>query len=170
LEPEDEWRPGRLTHLESLLWKNDLILSTNETVRESSDWLMALLSPTFSHDWAITSSAVIRRTLFDEAGGFPEGYWGFPLPKRLPGFEAYELWLRALAVLVRSEKRDRFLLVPNTDVVTGPKVEFAHPLYARVQMLRETVSLVHLAKFVPRRYWTTLARRLLESGKGVIKG
>jgi glycosyltransferase involved in cell wall biosynthesis len=166
LDPRDSWRLGRLEWLEPLLKRHDLILATDEPLRESSDWIRAFLTT----NWAITSSAVIRRTLFDEVGGFPEGYFGAPFPKRLPGLDDYEFWLRCLITLMRKDQRDRFILMPNQHVTIDPLRSMdLTPIHAKIKLLREALTLVHIARSLPPRYWITLAQRLADMSKALVK-
>jgi len=164
LDSDDWWKPGRLQWLEPHLSKHDLILGTDSTMGESSDWIRTFLTSNL----AITSTAVIRRTLFDEAGGFPEGYFGAPLPKRTPGFEDYELWLKCLVILTKSSRKDRFELIRNQHVVVEPQPEGAGRMKLRLQMMREAVTLMHIAPSLPSRYWPVLARRLAGAGKAIV--
>lgn len=172
LNPEDWWKPGRLKTLEPQLHGHDLLLATDsgsyETLSGSSDWLKAFL-------WgnpAVLSSAVIRRTLFDELGGFPEGYYARGVPGKLPGREDYELWLKALTHLKITGRKDRFLMVRNDHVVTERDTA-SNPLLPvqvmkKVDLFREVVTLARIAPSLPRMYWGTLARRLAENGMDLI--
>jgi glycosyltransferase involved in cell wall biosynthesis len=165
LDSDDYWKPGRLKWLLPLLSQHDLILATDAKLGESADWVRTFLAT----NWAITSSAVIRRTLFEEVGGFPEGYFGAPMPKRLPGFEDYELWLRCLMQLARTDRRARFCLTPNLHVVSEPQAGGSGRMRLKMQMLREAVTLLHVSRKLPPRYWSTVAHRLAGAGKALLK-
>lgn len=159
LDSKDWWKPGRLEWLNAELSRRDLILSTSgETTQhpESADWIRTFVL----ENKGVTSSAVIRRTLFDELGGFPE---------KRPGIGEYEFWLRCLSRLQESGRRDRFVLLANRHVEIEPEPMQASPAFQKVQDVREALSLVSVARHLPKRYWPTIGKRVVEAGKGVFR-
>ena len=166
LDSDDWWKPGRLLWLEPYLKKCDLLLATDAHVGESADWLMTFIES----NWAITSSAVLRRTLFDEVGGFPEGYFGKPLPKRIPGFEDYELWLKCLACLLKNDLKDHFKFLKNEHVASDPEPKGAGRMRLKMRMLREAATLTRILPSLPPHYWPQTAKRIAGTGKGFFRG
>lgn len=165
LSATDWWRPGRLQALEHWLSHHDLILYTPQTPWKSSDWIRALLS----EHWVTSSAVVIRRGLFEQANGFPEGYSGRVLPKKIPGLEDYELWIRAVAELIQSEKKERLVILKNEHVVTDPHPLRNSPLQERLQRVKQAVSLLHVAPNLPWKYWPEVAKNIASSGRSWIK-
>lgn len=160
LSTDDYWRPGRLAALEPWLSRHDLILSVERPVPESSDWVQTLLED----NYVARSSGVIRRSLLEEVGGFPE---------RMAGLEEYEFWIRCLVKLSESERRERFVLLHNEHIVSEPSPLAATPVAGmldRVQRVREMLTLVHVAPRLPRRYWLGVAKQIGSRGKSLLKG
>jgi len=171
VRPGDEWKRVRLAALEGLLRRHDLILESrlvrpgglDLSVNPASDRLLGLIQ----ENWAVPSSGVVRRELFESAGGFPRG--------TVATSEEYELWVRCLVELLRSDRPGRLLVTPQEQVVArGPgfapadggaaggytKVEARlRALQARIEGLREAGSLLRSARGLPPRYWPALARR-----------
>jgi len=159
LDPEDRWLPGRLERLAPWLSRHDLILSAAENPRLGqdsgvleTDWLRAFMS----HNWALPSSLVVQRTLFEKIGGFRVGYQRFPLPSRIPGKLDYELWLRALLELSESGRRNRFALLGHgqSDIELSPeKLATESGLMRKLGALKEAVTLLALARKLPWKNW-----------------
>ena len=159
LDPEDFWLPGRLERLAPWLSRHDFLLSAAEnpaTGQDSSametDWLRAFLS----HNWALPSSTVIQRALFEKIGGFQKGYQKFPMPSRIPGQLDYEFWLKALLELHESGRRNRFALLSGgkSDIEVSPeKNPSTAGMLKKLASLREVVSLLTLARKLPWRNW-----------------
>lgn len=168
IKPGDTWKPGRLSALEPLLPKHDLIVATNEDRGESTDWIRAFIT----ENRGVPSSTVIRRTLFDEIGGFPE---------TIARIEDYALWLKAVAHLSKSGDKDRFLLMSSEHIQAESQsfglppgsplasVPALHSLLCKVQKVRESLTLVTSAKNIPSRYWGTIAKRIFDEGKSLLK-
>ena len=166
LDSDDYWRPGRLQWLEPLLSKKDFILTPTEYPGESSDWLQTYLRINLGH----TSSIVVRRTLFNSVGGFPQGYFGILLPKRLPGFEDYEFLLKCFCKLAHPEQNQRILVAKNQHVVIEHQQSGSGRMALKSQMLRETMTLMRIASILPKRYWPLLSRRIAGAGKAMVLG
>ncbi len=158
LDPRDQWKPNRLTLLEPWLKKHDLLTSSQTAPHSSSDWVRAFLT----ENWATPSSLVVRRSVFESVGGFPEGYTGLPLPRRLPGEVEYEFLLRALTFLLKSDNRERFDVMTEETVAIGERpAGFPAPIENRFSRLREAVTLLSVAPKLPPRYWSAVVRKLL---------
>jgi glycosyltransferase involved in cell wall biosynthesis len=158
LDPEDRWLPGRLERLSPWLSRHDFLLSamesptgTSEPAQLETDWLRAFLS----HNWAMPSSTVVHRSLFNAVGGFASGYQKFPLPTKIPGQLDYEFWLKALLELNRAQRRDRFALLSRgrIDLEVDAQKEKPQGFAMRLAQLREAVSLLQLARKLPWRAW-----------------
>lgn len=159
LDPEYRWLPGRLAAIAPALRRAELVLSVKGFSSETSDWLRAFLQA----NPALTSTAVVRRALFEEAGRFPEGYTGAFLPRRVPGQAEYELWLRCLLRLrARGDARlGKFKVLAESHVSYDPIYPPVKlPFSDRVERLRESLSLARLVREVPPSYWLELAKRL----------
>jgi hypothetical protein len=106
LDPGDTWLSGKLARLEPELRGHDLLVAARPTELQhpgaARDWVRALLRENF----LAPGSLVVRRELFEKAGGFPEGYEGMPLPTRIPGDAEYELVLQCLRLLL-PQSRDK---------------------------------------------------------------
>ncbi len=167
LEDLHFWRPVRLRSLEPLLKGHDLIVATREPELDSSDWIRSFLS----QNLLVESSIVVRRTHFEEVGGFPEGYGGLPLPKRIPGDESYEFALKCLVRLIDSGQKDRFILSPGDQIALErpPLPAPIEKIEEKVQSLREVVSLVKLTRTLPKRYWIEVAKRIGATSRGLFK-
>ncbi len=164
------WGPLRLTRITSALSKTDIIASHRSSSlsepAETSldvDWIRVLLQ----ENYLAPGSLVLRRSLFDECGGFTEGYGGVLLPKRPPGAEEYELLLKALLRLSKQNRMNRFTLLAHQkddlqDI--GSDLEYPFPKMKEVlksaEELKERVSLVTLTPKLPPKYWKTLAARV----------
>jgi glycosyltransferase involved in cell wall biosynthesis len=145
LNPADLWRPGHLDRLEPWLSGHDLILGAAERVPSAKDFVRSFLRA----NWAVSSASVVRRTLFEEAGGFGGG-------------TDYELWLKCALRLLDSERRERIAVLANESVVVGaPVVEL--PMLKRLQAARDLATVVQLAPRVPRRYWGVVAGRVIQA-------
>jgi glycosyltransferase involved in cell wall biosynthesis len=158
LDPEDRWLPGRLERLAPWLSRHDFILSAPESPTEGSDpsgidtdWLRAFVS----HNWAMPSSTVIHRSLFNAVGGFASGYQKFPLPSKIPGQLDYEFWLKALLELNHANRRERFALLGRgrLDLEIDEQKTKPQGFAGKLVQLREAVTLIHLARKLPWRSW-----------------
>ncbi len=157
LDPRDQWKPNRLTLLEPWLKKHDLLTNSRTAPHATSDWVRAFLA----ENWAIPSSLVVRRSLFEAVGGFPEGYTGLPLPRRLPGEVEYEFLLRALTVLLKSDHRDRFEVMTEETVALGERpAGFPAPIESKISRLREAVTLLSVTPKLPPRYWSAVVKKV----------
>ena len=159
LHPEETWQSGGLARVEPLLYGNDLILASDSpevgdpaATSSAGDGILRLLES----GRPVKSSLLIRRALWDEIGGFPEGYSGLPFPQKLPGDENYELWLRALILLLKTDRRARFAWVANRYIVSAPTVAQWN---SRIQTLKQAISLGKLAPQLPRQYWALLGMK-----------
>ena len=167
IEPGDWWRPSRLSKLEPWLPGSDLLVSTRDDLRVSTDWLRSFLS----ENWAVRSSMVVRRHLFDKVGGFPEGCSGSWFPRRLPGSDSYEFFLRALVQLTEDDAQDRFTLLGSEEIVIEagwPGGALPGPLASlekRARQVREKASLLHLLRNLPGRHRPLALRALLGTKK-----
>lgn len=166
LDSDDWWKSERLLAIEPLLGKKDLILEGTKAPRGWSDPLRLFLGT----NWATTSSAVITRQLFKEIGGFPEGYYKTPWYKKLPGWEDYETWLRALLYLRSSEKLDRFELMTDHLVLYDPQPAGLGDVRIRRQMFREGMTLLRVFLQIPLSYWPLLGRRFLGVFRALVFG
>lgn len=174
MDLSDRWRPERLNRLDPLLKKYDLILSTRQHPGHSSDWFRTFLF----ENWAVPGSTVIRRELFERVGGYPEGYSAAPLPRRVPGADEYEFWLKCLARLMEDHQRERFRLLEDHSIESeadefdrmsqgagaGDPMKMLASIQDRVSGFRELVSLARLTPKLPRRYWGDVIRRARLTG------
>jgi hypothetical protein len=181
VEPGDTWSRARLKWLEPLLYRNDLIVATSQpAASDSADWIESFIRGSFS---SANSSGIIRRGLYEEVGGFRAtlgGGMSMPLPfgNKLPGFDEYELWLRCLSRLRETGKKDRFLLTRDTHVTFEPVLGAAAgaagqalpPMVPRVlgtlEKIREIAAAVQAAPSLPRRYWLSVARKIVNKARG----
>ena len=167
----DLWLPGYLQALGPLLDHYDLIVSSHDHPGVSGDWLQAFLL----ENWALPSSTVVRRTLYEEVGGFPKP--SIPFLVNLD----YEFILLCLTTLAQkksvnrtqSHPLDRFILMNSQYIQLGegknPLLEI-NPAWEtqlkwtgkRIYSMGETLSLLLSAGNFPIRYWPLLARRLLK--------
>ena len=150
LNPEDSWLPGYLAWLEPWLARHDLILASDRAVAEPSDWLRSFLD----ENPALSSSTVVRRALFDEVGGFPSGYLGK---------SDYGFWIRCLACLAETQRRDRFVLLPNRFLVAEATHLQRLPVVQSVDRIRELTALLGAAPGLPSRYWGAVAGRISQA-------
>ena len=105
LDSDDEWFPHKLeTQMSAIAATSSTLVCSNATLvaSESSSGARPyfrtgqkhngrVLKELLSENFVITSSVVVRRDLFESAGGFSED-------PRLRGIEDYELWLRLAGV------------------------------------------------------------------------
>jgi glycosyltransferase involved in cell wall biosynthesis len=100
LDSDDEWQPQKLARqvnlisngIAGLICSNASIASDCGTkptlyLRANQGRTGKVLKDLIADNFVITSSVVLRRDLFDLAGGFPED-------RELRGIEDYDLWLR----------------------------------------------------------------------------
>jgi hypothetical protein len=156
---EDSWQPSRLSALAPALAGHDLIVGTEPGLSGAgADFVQSFMAENFVR----RSSIVVRRTLFDELGGWPEGIFRNA---------DYEFCLRALAHLVHRGERDRFAVARPDDVIVEKPTLPAEidEIQAKVDLVRETLSLVRVARKLPARYWPAVARRLGDTGKSLIQ-
>ena len=165
LASTDWWRPGRLEALEPARHRHDLVFFTPQASMQSHDWIRALIAD----PWVLSSATVIRRSLFEEIGGFPEGYSGRILPRKIPGLEDYELWIRALATLVKEGKRERLLISKNEHVVSETHPKQLTPFHEQLKLIKQIISLFHVAPELPWKYWPEIARGVAETGRNWVK-
>ena len=173
LHPEETWRSTGLKSIEPLLYGNDLILasdftqgedpSTQSSASTAGDGILKLLEA----GKPVKSSLIIRRALWDEIGGYPEGYSGLPFPRKLPGDENYELWLKALIRLLKTERRERFAWVPNHYIVTAPDslLPSLVPGFDQLQTFKKLISFGKLAPKLPKQYWAWMGVKAVDSIK-----
>lgn len=135
LDSRDQWLYGRLIELWPLLEDFDLILSPSQAHSSSEDWLREYLA----RRQGSVSSAVVRRSLFDAAGGFARS--------------EYELWLRCLGLLERSGRRKRFLALPAHNIRLG----YHPPASPRA----DAIALARALPALPRSYWGAALRSSL---------
>lgn len=165
LDPEDRWLPGRLERLAPWLSRHDFILSALESPAGSTDpslletdWLRAFLS----HNWAMPSSTVTHRSLFNSVGGFATGYQKFPLPTKIPGQLDYEFWLKALLELNRADRRERFALMSGARQDLEVELQKLSPqgFAGKLNQLREAVTLMSIARKLPWKSWPEIFGRV----------
>jgi glycosyltransferase involved in cell wall biosynthesis len=166
LDSDDYWKPGRIAWLAPLLDRADLILCMNGDPTEATRDPVAAFLRTNS---AITSAAVMRWVVFEKLGGFARFYYG-PYKKFVPGWEDYELWLRAILLLIQRGARERILILRNEHVVSEHEPESAGKVGLKNQMLREAFTLVRVLPKVPPRYWAQMPRRLAGAFKAGLLG
>ena len=157
LDSDDTWENGRLMWLSPLLEQYQLILGyTPDEPVVSTDPLLTLLKKNV----AITSSAVIARNLFENLGGFSTFYYG-PYKKKIPGWEDYELWLKAVIRLKQQGASEKVLMVPDPLITREKAAECsAGAVGIKNQMMREAFTLMRVLGKMPLPYWKHLPRRL----------
>jgi hypothetical protein len=148
LEAPDHWLYGRLIELWPLLEGADLILSPSAGYTRSDDWLRDYLR----RGTSAVSTCVIRKSLFEAAGGFPA-------PTSSGAGGEHELWLRCLTLLDRARRSKRFLAIPGHNIVLGRRDARANPR-------REALGVLRVLPVLPKRYWGTAMGRALKSGLG----
>lgn len=165
------WAAGSLPQVQDHLRQNDFLLTLRENQTAdrypihlgSNDWLRAFIQ----ENLGVPSSAWIRRDLFDRTGGFPEGYGGAPLPKKIPGDHEYEFWLRCLLALGPDGRRQRMdLSLPLGIRREDPTPQEKSRL--KLQPVREMVSLMGLIRQFPAAYWPYVGKRAARIGKDMM--
>ena len=107
------------------------------------------------------------KTIFDKVKGFPESYFRSYFPKRIPGAENYEFWLRCLIVLFQTKQKNRVQIIETRHInqekpsnsIWGPNVLMFH---SKLRAIQEIISLIHLAKSLSLPYWPTITRRITQ--------
>ena len=104
-------------------------------------------------------SLVVDRSLWDQVGGFSEGYTGFPAPTRIPGEAVSEFLIRAVPIAV-----DCKLLAPATlaewlSPGPPPIAEIVFPTEKLDPVLRG-ISLLRVGSKIPGRIWQDWGARL----------
>ena len=171
LDSDDQWLPGRVERLLAVLDSVDLVLcpegaDLSVPGRIGGDWLQAYLGL----NYGVASSIVVRRSLYDEVGAFPELYYG---PKRrwLRGWEDYEFILRCLLILDKRGQLDRFRAMDlRQDVALDQATGGVGRVKVREQMWRELMTLLRVMSAVPDRAWSLWSRRVLGAMKAVVLG
>jgi hypothetical protein len=166
LDMFDVWGRKRLSKLEPLLDRKDLVLGFTSDALRSSDWISTLLAG----NPIISSSAVIRSQLFVQAGQFPEGYFGRIVSFKIPGADEYELWLKTMLFLAHHGKINRFSPEENPDLThRRPEQPEELPLFRWTQRLdkkaeraREWISTGKLLRRIPKEYWPLVLKKLVK--------
>lgn len=150
LQPGDCWQPGRLNHLEPLLSGADLILGFDgSVVPMRADWIRTFISGDVPPEKFVPGAALVRRTLFEQAGGFLEG--------RYLQLIDHDLWVRALLELRAQRALDRLLIVPCTDLERGQVI--TPPAWMRDG--QHALTLVGGMNKLPLRLWPAAIRRVV---------
>lgn len=163
IDGPQSWPLDQLQKLEPLLKGHDLLFGVKPEFPGTPDWLKTLLS---SPSLLVPGTSVIRRTLFDELGGFKEGL-GSQLLSALPGQSGsldFGLLTRALVRLGEQGERERALPLR----MSVPRVEDSGPLQAmgaRLEALQDTLSLLQTGRSMPKRYWGAMLKQVLAAGK-----
>lgn len=159
----DEWSSTHLQQVHSNLKGKQLLFCGAWTSRQGSpsDWT-SLITQLQS---VKRSSVVIRETLFHELGGFPEGYSGLILPKKIPGQIEFEFVLKAIQRLMETEQKSGFAVIPESGV-RGNELQNLPPALAQLDKkageLRGLVSLLRMGRKLPVSFWPKIGKRLLD--------
>lgn len=167
LDSDDYWLPGRLKTLATQFSDCELMLSPSLPLDEpKTDWLKEYIKINRGN----TSSAVICREFFFRIGGFAEGYFGIQKKSNFSvGFEDYELWLKSLASLTRTGKKNCFKPIPNTTVCIEKTPSSIGSMSLREQMQREIFTLFKAIPTLPIQYWPITLRRIMGAVKAILK-
>ncbi len=134
LETHDQWRYGRLIELWPVLESFDLILSPQIEYAQAPDWLREYLARRQGN----LSAAVVRKSLFESAGGFPGG----------PTLGGFGLWLKCLSLLERSGRKKRFLALPGHNI----KSDLGFDPSSRSGLRDEALTILRVWPTLPRGY------------------
>lgn len=165
LDSDDYWKPGRLGQLSTALITADFVASARPALPTDGDILRHYLSvnPTF------TSTVAMRRSLFFESGGVPEGYYG--LERSLfVGCEDYELWLNALLLLDKRGEIKRAQMISDEFVFTDLGHGGIGRQAIKTQMRRELATMLRMLVQVPAKYKPLVLRRIAGATKASLFG
>lgn len=152
LDPLDWWESGWLIEIAGYLSKDtDLLIGTSGNPTEHANWLECFILS----NWATPSSVILRRTLFEEVGGFHSAFRS-----------DYELWLLCIHHLFKKGLLDHLKVIPDHFIRHSTTLE-SFPIPAPVMKVQEKlhkasewVSLLKVIPKFPPIYWSSLLKRL----------
>jgi glycosyltransferase involved in cell wall biosynthesis len=165
LDSDDEWTPSWGQAIETAVSEPGLSLVVGNRAQPiEGDPLRLLLRINFF----TTSAVLVRRELLLKAGGFPEGYFFQKHP--FVGWEDYEAWLTALALLDQKGELGSFRVAQATKIKRAESEDSTGRASLRTQMWRELFTLAKVAHHFPSRLWGAVLRRFLGAAKGALWG
>lgn len=162
LDSDDWWDRDRLEKISPRLGTLDYVIEPRGPLSADGDLIRSYLQINLG----AMSSIVIRKSLFDQIGGFASPNFG-PDRRRFPTYEDYELTLRVLLKVWRTHP-ERVWARQENSVHTEMFGDGFNRIRLRDQMYREANLLLRLWPKTPIRYWALIARRLLGCCKAML--